>query len=111
MSVSRVNEGLDLHLRILDRSRFTTTISLSHGFEGGGLEASPMPAVCIRIYHDARLAEALTTGHVHASPTDTLAQRWESNRFLQHWLLHCLNRKHRFCSTARADHLDNGLAV
>ena len=93
-TVSRIPDGLDLHLRIVERSRFTTTISLNHGFEGGGLDASPMPAMRIRIYHDARLVEALS-GDTSVAPS-LLHHRWKCNRFLQHWLSHCLSRRHRF---------------
>lgn len=93
-AVSRIADGLDLHLHVAERSRFTTTITLSHGFEGGGLDARPMPALTIRVYHDARLVEAMSP-HACAGSID-LTQRWRDNRYLQHWLQHCLTRKHRF---------------
>jgi uncharacterized protein YqiB (DUF1249 family) len=58
------------------------------------------PDLIIRIYHDARIAEAMS-GFTHrgrrAQNIGTSVQRaWNRNRFLHKWLGYCLFRGHRF---------------
>ena len=55
--VSRVPGDVSLHLRVAERARFTTTLELSYVLED---HSGPIvtPDMQIRIYRDARLAEA-----------------------------------------------------
>ncbi len=106
--VSRVAGGLDLHLRILERSRYTSDLVLTYQFrqEHGTLIAEPN--LRIRIYHDARMAEvmaahlrhraAFTAGFYPSPQADGahLHARWQTNRFLFKWLAYCLRQGHRF---------------
>ncbi len=93
---------LDLHLKILERSRYTTTLMLSYGFRGGEGELRMEPDLKIRIYHDAGLAEVMS-GRLHHGrlvlenlPADARRQKWQLNRFLSKWLRYCLRQKHGF---------------
>jgi len=92
---------LDLHLEIVDRSKYTTTLYLSYGFpSAAGLQMEPN--LKIRIYHDARLAEVMA-GHLHHGrlildhlPANALREKWRLNRFLNRWLGYCLKQGHSF---------------
>ncbi len=100
-SVSTSPGHLDLHLKILERSRYTTTLLLSYCFshdEGDRME----PNLKVRIYHDAELAEVMS-GKLHHGrlvldnlPADARQQKWQLNRFLARWLHYCLRQKHGF---------------
>jgi uncharacterized protein YqiB (DUF1249 family) len=100
-SVSSVPGHLDLHLRIIERSRYTTTLMLSYCFEKQ--QAVKMePNLKIRVYHDAGLAEVMS-GRLHHGrlvlehlPSDALQQKWQLNRFLSKWLQYCLRQRHGF---------------
>ncbi len=100
--VSRVRDGLDLHLSLVERHPYTTDLLLTYRFnrdDGEHLE----PELHIRVYHDARVAEVLAA-HLRRSPAFLfisdgpvdLAARWRVNRFLFKWLGYCLHQGHAF---------------
>ena len=101
---SRIDGVLDLHLRVVERCKFTTTLNLTYMFhdEDGGF---PAPDIQVRMYHDAQVAEVISCGRRrgkrHASYNRmfnryTLVEKWRMNRFLQKWLGYCLLQGHRF---------------
>ncbi|MEN8206250.1 MAG: DUF1249 domain-containing protein [Pseudomonadota bacterium] len=102
--VSRIDGKLDLHLRIVERCKFTTTLNLSYYFHDD--EGSfPAPDMQVRMYHDAQVGEVISCGRRrgvrHAVynrmfNTYTLSEKWRMNRFLQKWLGYCLLQGHRF---------------
>lgn len=108
VQVSQTPGALDLHLRIVERYPYTSELNLTYQFDD---EAGPPiiePDLRIRVYHDARQAEALTA-HLrhHAAFSNDLAtsgqldrarlyRRWRINRFLYKWLSYCLWQGHRF---------------
>lgn len=102
--VSHVDSALNLYLRICERSRYTTTLSLTYLFHDE-LGEFPAPDIHIRIYHDARLAEVISCGRVRGRRDAvydrtrnrySLDRKWHMNRFLQKWLGYCLRQGHRF---------------
>ncbi len=105
-AVSRIEGALDLHLRILERARYTTTLKLTYYLQDTqGYGFVPNPDLKIRVYHDARQAEVLSRSlrqielHVHSPGLgmDTeLALRWRLNRFLYKWLGYCRHQGHGF---------------
>ncbi|HKK14182.1 MAG TPA: DUF1249 domain-containing protein [Gammaproteobacteria bacterium] len=104
MTVSRVPGALDLHLRIVERCKYTTTLNLTYFFQDR-LGWFPAPDLRIRIYHDAQTAEVLGCGRrrgVREAEYDgvgirhDLVQKWRVNRFLQKWLGYGLRQGHRF---------------
>lgn len=100
-AISRLPGCLSLHTKILERTKFTTTLCLTYYFEEGerGVEE---PALTIRVYHDARQVEVLT-GHLkHGQqrcehiPEKAIKLKWKFNRFLYKWLGYCLYLGHSF---------------
>ena len=109
-SVSKVAGCLDLHLHILERTKFTTTFILTYHFPdpenitsqcGGGAFVSEPQLKC-RIYHDIGLVEVLT-GHLHHGkqrfehfPANARKVKWRLNRLLYKWLGFSLYLGHSF---------------
>jgi uncharacterized protein YqiB (DUF1249 family) len=98
-NISDLPGCLDLHLTILERTAFTSTIFLSYYFEE---EAVAEPALTLRIYHDAHQVEVLT-GHLQHGrqrydhiPEKAIKTKWKLNRFLYKWLGYCLYLGHSF---------------
>lgn len=89
-----------LHMELLEKSPHTLTLRLTHHFFGQNEEVLEIPAVQIRIYLDAEVAEALED---HARPSvfatfahrgsagEILSYKWRLNYFLSRWLDYCLN--------------------
>jgi len=99
--ISKSLGHLNLHLSIVERSKYTTTLLLSYCFDEAG-ERRMEPNLKIRIYHDAGLAEVMS-GKLHHGrlvldnlPSDARQQKWQLNRFLSKWLKYCLRQKHEF---------------
>ena len=108
---SRVDGDCELKLTVLERGPYTTTLTLTYLFpdDGAGVED---PNLEIRVYHDARLAEARTDAPkaAHAAlralreraqreaSEEALGQRWARNMMLNKWLEYCRDRGHRFDS-------------
>lgn len=102
--ISRVEGAVDLHMQILERHAYTTSLRLTHFFTRGD-ESEVIPNLMLRIYHDARVAEVLPVSWLQGfrywsqrepPPPGTLAWRWEVNRFLNRWLRYCLGEGHAF---------------
>ena len=99
-------EGMSaLHLKLLERTRYTTTLELSQRIGDDGRA----PTLPVRVYQDARQAEVLLTGvhpdGLNCEPVADGRQRelavcWQANLFLHDWLHHCLQQGHRFGQTA-----------
>ncbi|ANE56346.1 MULTISPECIES: DUF1249 domain-containing protein [Methylomonas] len=99
-----------LYLDVLERNPYTLTIELTHCFNQQRSELL-VPAVKIRIYLDAQLAEVIrdndrpTVDKVYQDPGDLIEIRdykWRLNYFLQKWLDHCLKTEYRFQRTETA---------
>ncbi len=96
---SELPDCLDLRLTVLERSRYTTTVNMSYVFtrESGQVDK---PDLVIRVYHDARSAEAMS-GLIHGDrltrrEVRDLQRSWTLNRFLYKWLRYNLHRGHQF---------------
>ncbi len=93
-----------LHLEIIERTPHTMTVELSHCFNGN-LDEFLEPAVKIRVYLDAQLAEVLSD-HARAGVSqvfkdpgltrEIMNYKWRLNYFLQKWLDHCLKKDYQF---------------
>lgn len=106
--VSQAPEGLDLHLRVIERRRYTSELILTYEFGRGHDAVIVEPNLRIRIYHDARLAEvmaaqlrrypafSMTVSNPSRTDLTPLMVRWRVNRFLFKWLTYCLRQGHRF---------------
>ncbi len=96
-----------LYLKIIDRTSHTLTVELTHCFDKN-LESFMEPAIKIRIYLDANLAEVLKdhqrplVSKVYKDPrqsVEIMNYKWRLNYFLQKWLDHCLQTNYQFRST------------
>lgn len=82
---------------VVERSRYTTTVSLSQSGVSGAWVQNP--CVVVRLYHDARMAEVLSyqddprPNPAYQYPNARMYQRDEKaqlNQFLGEWLDFCL---------------------
>ena len=103
--VSRVHEDCDVHLEVLERTRYTTTLRLTYLFDCGDARGEVRdPDVVVRVYHDARQVEAMTCARVHrhevlrrlAAAHVELDRRWSRNVLLNKWLEYLLDCGHLF---------------
>ncbi len=99
-----------LHLEIIERTPYTLTVELSHCFQRDKDELLE-PAVKIRLYLDAQLAEVLSdharagVAQVFKDPglsLEIMNYKWRLNYFLQKWLDHCLKKDYLFSAEALA---------
>ena len=99
---SRVAGDCDLHLEILNRSKYTITLSLSYFFDDNGARIAD-PDMKIRAYLDGHLAEVMSLGadHRHAEIRRLTAEhhgelgtRWKRNIVLNKWLEYLIHQGH-----------------
>jgi uncharacterized protein len=104
---SRVTADLPLHLVVLERSPYTTTLRMTYYFEDGRSRIAD-PDLTIRVYQDAGLAEAMAcrNRHLHRAlrqfdigPGDELGRRWARNCMLNKWLEYCYDHGHHFAGS------------
>ena len=104
MLVSTSSSDLSIHLTLDEHSRYTTSLRMTYWLDNNGL-ASADPDLMVRIYHDARLAEALSCceqpRHIvfkglWMPAAVELERRWLLNILLSKWLEHCLDHRHIF---------------
>ena len=91
---SRVAGDCDLHVDILERSRYTVTLNLTYYFESDSGRIAD-PDMLVRAYLDGRLAEAVRLGRNHRhtefrrllrEQRRDLGARWARNTVLNKWL-------------------------
>ena len=102
--VSNVGADMALYLRVTEVSRYTTTLVLTYLFQDGPQLVAD-PDLSIRVYHDARMVEAMacTDRHRHRALREfatgqgsELERRWTRNIMLNKWLEYCADHGHRF---------------
>ena len=99
---SGVAGDCDLHVEILDRSRYTVTLSLTYFFFDGTRRIAD-PDLKIRVYLDCGLAEAMSLcgRHRHVElrrlvrrHKQELDARWHRNIVLNKWLEYLMDQGH-----------------
>lgn len=99
---SHVAGDCSLHLEILDRARYTVTLSLSYFFFEDD-KRIPDPDMKVRVYLDGRLAEAMgfSGDYRHAElhrlwcrHRKELDARWRRNIVLNKWLEYLTDQGH-----------------
>lgn len=102
----QVNQGLQYRLKILDSSRYTSSIEMSQICVDGPDYLKPI--VEVRLYHDAQMAEVIRSQHIGALkpsyeyPNSKMYQRNEKelvNLFLAEWLVFCLKHSDQLQSS------------
>lgn len=105
VAVSRIANGMDLYLQVLEQTKYTTTIALTYYFVDHSTAFSAYPDLKIRIYYDALQAEVLSQTYKRQDPnfhafnhriSPSLVKRWRMNRFLYKWLSYCDRQGHSF---------------
>ncbi len=99
-SCSRVSKGLDLHLHVIERTKYTITLNLTYKFLEPNNKFRELPNLLIRVYFDAMQAEVLHRDlKRQPAPVEMnsrLSHKWKDNRFLFKWLSFCLAQGHAF---------------
>jgi len=99
---STVAGDCDLHVEILERSRYTVTLSLSYFFIEDNVRIAD-PDMTVRLYLDGQLAEAMkfSGDHRHAelrrlsrAHRHELDKRWRRNMVLNKWLDYLMDQGH-----------------
>lgn len=104
----------DLCAEIVRREPYTTTLRLTYWFDEAGGGRAPDPDIVVRIYHDARLVEAVSSRETHRhaklrelakKASAELDRRWRLNMLLNKWLDYLFDVGH---SLATPTALKNG---
>jgi len=99
---SRVAGDCELHVEILERCRYTLTLSLTYYFQTDAGRVAD-PDMTVRAYLDGHLAEVmdLSGNHRHAELSrltklhrDELDARWQRNVVLNKWLEYLTDQGH-----------------
>ncbi|HEX4895536.1 MAG TPA: DUF1249 domain-containing protein [Solimonas sp.] len=111
--VSSSASDCPLHVRLLERDRYTLSLHLTYEFtDDQGLRRQP--DLWVRLYRDAGVAEALECSH--RPPWDAedeadpaahafLSAQWKRNLLLEKWLEYLLQQGHGFSPQTRAEPL------
>lgn len=103
-TVSKSSSDLDLHLEILEHSRYTSILRLTYFFDDAPGSVAD-PDLEVRVYHDARVAEASRCARwirhpalkgIRSRLSAAMGERWLRNMLLNKWLDYCAERGHRF---------------
>lgn len=112
VTVSCSDVDHDLHLQVRLRERYTITLKLTYLFYpnvSGAQAQSPIPDpdLTVRVYQDARLAEAVRVRDRHQhhkfqelarAHCRELDWRWRNNMMLNKWLDYLLEMGHGFAA-------------
>lgn len=99
---SSVAGDCDLHVEILERSRYTIAMSLSYFFWENNSRVAD-PDMKVRLYLDGKLAEAMRFSGDHRHPElrklsrkhrQDLNSRWRRNVLLNKWLDYLMDQGH-----------------
>ncbi len=99
---SSVAGDCDLHVEIIERSRYTVTLSLSYFFYESDHRIAD-PDLKVRAYLDAQMADAMSLrgDHRHVElrrlsriHRRELDERWRHNIFLSKWLEYLIDQGH-----------------
>ena len=108
---SSLDDGLDLHLDVLERHRYTLDLRLSYAFVDAAT-GEPAPSAQLRVYQDAHMAEVLdlcadrrlvrAIGPLHPARS-LLQRRVRMSSFLNRWLEYLAEQGHSVGTLERLD--------
>lgn len=106
---SSIGDGLDLQLDVIEQHRFTVELRLTYAL-ADPLTGEPDPSAFVRLYRDARQAEA-THCYVgrrwqdvigmYPPPDELIGHRLRMNTFLGKWLDYLAERGHGVATLQR----------
>lgn len=100
--ISDVGDGMPLHIDVIGQHPYTTEVRLSYSIVDP-VTGEPDPSAYLRMYHDARQAEAThcyvgrrwqDVVGVSPTPDRLLGHRMRMNTFLGKWLQYLIERGH-----------------
>jgi uncharacterized protein YqiB (DUF1249 family) len=101
----RVNASLQYTIKIIDCSRYTSTLEMSQKNQIGQIEYEFLrPVVQVRLYHDAKMAEVISAQNIgslkpsYQYPNTKMYQKNEKemvNLFLAEWVQFCLTQSNQ----------------
>ncbi|PKG98278.1 DUF1249 domain-containing protein [Paraglaciecola sp. MB-3u-78] len=101
----RVNASLLYTIKIIDCSRYTSTLEMSQKNQIGQIEYEFLrPVVQVRLYHDAKMAEVISAQNIgslkpsYQYPNTKMYQKNEKemvNLFLAEWVQFCLTQSNQ----------------
>ena len=109
-AVSRSATDLPLLLTVVERAPYTAELRLTYEFREADGSRVLSPDMWIKVYRDARVAEALDCGQRptwlaqvfgDAVARDYLHDQWGRNHLLAKWLEYLLEHGHGFAIAAR----------
>ena len=109
--VSRIGDGLDLYLDVIETHRYTVELRLTYGVLDPQT-GEPDPSAFVRLYRDAKQAEA-THCYVgrrwqdvigmYPPPAEVISHRMRMNTFLGKWLEYLAERGHGVATLHRIE--------
>lgn len=117
--LSRVGDGLDLCMDVLEQHPYTTELRLTYALQDP-LTGQPDPSAWLRLYHDARQLEAThcyvgrrwqDTIGLHPPAPVVVDHRLRMNTFLGKWLDYLHGRGHRDATLCWQGPLEDADAV
>ena len=105
VAVSRITQGMDLYLQVLEQTKYTSTIALTYYFSDAEEGFLAYPNLKLRVYYDALQAGVMSQAYKRRDPNfhafdhqqdPSLLKRWRMNRFLYKWLSYCDRQGHSF---------------
>ncbi len=112
--LSSIGDGLDLRLDVIEQHRFTVELRLTYAM-CDPLTGEPDPSAFVRLYRDARQAEA-THCYVgrrwqdvigmYPPPAEVIGHRLRMNTFLGKWLDYLAERGHGVATLRAAEALE-----
>lgn len=108
-AVSRSESDFELHLTVLERCRYTTTVHLTYWFDTRSGERRADPDVRLRLYHDAGVAEVVDSCRsrcdflrdIDPEIGGWLQRQHARNLLVYKWLGYLLEQGHGFAMAAR----------
>ncbi len=109
-AISRSGSDLPLLLTVVERAPYTSELRLTYEFTGDDGDKQLEPDMWIKVYRDARVAEALQCGlrpawlaKLGGDPEvrGYLHDQWGRNHMLAKWLEYLLEHGHGFVIAAR----------
>jgi uncharacterized protein len=100
---SRSRRDCDLYLDVMRREPYTSTLLLTYRFELPDQGFIADPDLTLRVYHDARLVEAVCASERHhhhklvelaSAHSAELGRRWKVNVMFNKWLDYLLDMNH-----------------
>lgn len=105
-AVSRSTTDLPLSLCVTERGPYTAAFQLTYEFQESGEKCPPQPNLHVRVYRDARMAEALTcplrpVWCADEAASQYLDDQWGRNLLLFKWVQYLLEQGHGFGMAGR----------